>query len=48
MDPEKVLGLVYNGDDLPLSRRHRYYYSYGESAPKPGFFASLLGASGRP
>ncbi len=42
MDPEKVLGIIYNGDDLPLSRRYRYYYSYGEREPKPGFWASLL------
>lgn len=44
LDPEKVVGLIYNGDDLPLSRRYRYYYSYGEPVPKPGFWAALLGA----
>jgi Mrp family chromosome partitioning ATPase len=47
MDPEKVLGIVYNGDDLPISRRHRYYYSYGQAAPR-GFLAALMGEeSGR-
>jgi Mrp family chromosome partitioning ATPase len=43
MDPEKVVGIVFNGDDLPLSRRYRSYYSYGGAAPRPGFWASLLG-----
>jgi capsular exopolysaccharide synthesis family protein len=43
MDPEKVVGIVFNGDDLPLSRRYRSYYSYGGEAPRPGFWASLLG-----
>jgi capsular exopolysaccharide synthesis family protein len=43
MEPEKVVGIVFNGDDVPLSRRYRYYYNYGEDAPKPGFWASLLG-----
>lgn len=47
LDPAKVVGLIYNGDDLPLSRRYRYYYSYGEPAPKPGFWAALLGAGSR-
>jgi capsular exopolysaccharide synthesis family protein len=47
MDPEKVVGIVYNGDDQPLSRRYRHYYSYGEPAPPPGFWASLLGAGSR-
>jgi capsular exopolysaccharide synthesis family protein len=47
MDPEKVVGLVYNGDDLPLSRQYRSYYGYGESAPKPGFWASLVGGGRR-
>jgi capsular exopolysaccharide synthesis family protein len=47
MDPAKVLGIIYNGDDLPISRRHRYYYSYGQPAPR-GFFATLMGEeSGR-
>jgi capsular exopolysaccharide synthesis family protein len=44
MDPEKVVGIVYNGDDLPLSRRYRSYYNYGEPAPRPGFWAFLKGA----
>jgi capsular exopolysaccharide synthesis family protein len=43
MDPEKVVGIVFNGDDLPLSRRYRSYYSYGGAAPRRGFWASLLG-----
>jgi len=47
MDPEKVVGIVYNGDDQPLSRRYRDYYSYGEPAPRRGFWASLLGAGRR-
>lgn len=47
LDPEKVVGLVYNGDDLPLSRQYRSYYGYGEPAPRPGFWASLLGAGSR-
>jgi protein-tyrosine kinase len=46
MDPDKVLGIVYNGDDRPLSRRYRYYYSYGQPEA-PGFFASILGAGNR-
>lgn len=48
LDPEKVVGLVYNGDDLPLSRRYRSYYGYGQPAPRPGFWASLLGSRTRP
>jgi len=47
LDPEKVVGIVYNGDDQPLSRQYRAYYSYGEPAPRPGFWASLLSAGGR-
>ena len=46
MDPEKVLGIVYNGDDLPLSGRYRYYYSYGQPTA-PSLFNSLLGTGGR-
>lgn len=48
MDPDKVVGIVYNGDDLPLSRRHRSYYSYGEPVAKPGLWSSVLGAGRRP
>ena len=29
MDPAKVVGLIFNGDDRPISR---YYYPYGPSA----------------
>jgi capsular exopolysaccharide synthesis family protein len=48
MDPAKVVGIVYNGDDLPLSRRYRSYYSYGQPAPRAGFWARMLGSRGRP
>lgn len=48
MDPDKVVGIVYNGDDLPLSRSYRSYYSYGEPPPKPGLWSSLLGTGSRP
>lgn len=47
MDPEKVVGIVYNGDDEPLSRRYRDYYHYGEPEPKPGFWSSLLRVGNR-
>ncbi len=43
LGPEKVVGIVFNGDDQPLSRRYRSYYAYGEPTPRPGFWASLLG-----
>lgn len=46
LEPGKVVGIVFNGDDLPLSGRYKYYYNYGEARPKPGFWASLWG-SGR-
>jgi len=29
MDPGKVIGIVFNGDDRPLSRYYGYYYGYG-------------------
>ncbi len=29
MDPTKVIGIVFNGDDRPLSRYYGYYYGYG-------------------
>ncbi len=45
MDPEKVLGLVYNGDDLALSRQYRSYYSYGEAEPRRS--PLILGGSER-
>ncbi len=48
LDPKKVVGIVYNGDDLPLSRRHRSYYSYGEPGLTPSRSPSILGASKRP
>jgi len=48
MDPDKVVGIVYNGDDLPLSGGYRSYYSYGEPSPKSGLWASLLGTGNRP
>ena len=49
MDPEKVVGIVFNGDDQPLSRRYRYYYDYGAvPAAKPGFWASILGSRAGP
>lgn len=48
MDESKVVGIVYNGDDLPLSSSYRSYYSYGEPAPKPGLWSSLLGMGSRP
>jgi len=48
MDPEKVVGIVYNGDDLPLLNRHRAYYSYGERGSAPRRSPSILAASNRP
>jgi len=48
MDPDKVVGIVYNGDDLPLSRSYRSYYSYGEPSPRPGLWSSLLGTGSQP
>jgi protein-tyrosine kinase len=41
MEADKVLGIVYNGDDLPVSRKYRYYYSYG-APERPSLLASLL------
>jgi Mrp family chromosome partitioning ATPase len=43
MNPEKVVGIVYNGDDLPLSRQYRSYYSYGDSGTKPRRAPAILG-----
>jgi capsular exopolysaccharide synthesis family protein len=42
MDPAKVVGIIYNGDDLPLLNRHRAYYSYGERGSAPGRSPSIL------
>jgi capsular exopolysaccharide synthesis family protein len=47
MDPERVVGIVYNGDDLPLSRSRRSYYSYGEPSLKASLWSSLLGTGNR-
>jgi len=45
LPPEKVIGIVFNGDDQPLSGPYRHYYNYyAEPRPKPGFWASLLGS----
>lgn len=44
MDPKKLAGIVFNRDDLPLSRRYRSYYSYQAAVPRPGFWASLVGS----
>jgi len=41
MDPEKLVGLVFNGDDEPLSRRYRSYYGYADEAPGSGWLAPL-------
>lgn len=48
MDPQKVVGIVYNGDDLPLLNRHRAYYSYGERGSAPGRLPSILAVTNRP
>jgi len=45
MDPQKVVGLVFNGDDVLLSRRYGRYYNYGEAVPAPGFWARVLGSA---
>jgi capsular exopolysaccharide synthesis family protein len=47
MDPQKVVGIVFNGDDMLQSRRYGSYYSYAEAAPAPGFWASVLGSAAR-
>jgi hypothetical protein len=41
MDPEKLVGLVFNGDDQPLSRRYRSYYGYADAAAASGWLAPL-------
>ena len=28
MDPAKVIGLIYNGDDNPIFGHYHYYYNY--------------------
>ncbi len=35
VDPAKILGLVYNGDDRPLSGYSAYYYAYGRPPGRP-------------
>ena len=41
MEPEKLVGLVFNGDDQPLTRRYRAYYGYGEPAAGSGWRGAL-------
>jgi succinoglycan biosynthesis transport protein ExoP len=41
MDPDKVVGVVFNGDDVPLSRRYRSYYRYSHDVASGGVPASL-------
>jgi capsular exopolysaccharide synthesis family protein len=41
MEPEKLVGLVFNGDDQPLTRRYRAYYGYGEQAAGTGWRGAL-------
>ena len=41
MDPEKLVGLVFNGDDQPLSRRYRSYYGYADQGSGSGWLAGL-------
>lgn len=36
MDPAKVIGIVFNGDDRPLSRYYGYYYGYGHRKGRGG------------
>jgi capsular exopolysaccharide synthesis family protein len=43
MEPSSVIGLIFNGCDLPFSGRYRGYYSYGEAPPQPGLWARLFG-----
>jgi len=33
MDPTKLIGIVFNGDDRPLSGYYGYYYGYGHHRP---------------
>jgi len=33
MDPAKIIGIVFNGDDRPLSGYYGYYYGYGHRRP---------------
>jgi protein-tyrosine kinase len=49
MDPTKVIGIVFNGDDRPLSGYYGHYYGYGRSNRRGGWWRSLLGRLvGRP
>jgi protein-tyrosine kinase len=33
MNPKKLIGIVFNGDDRPLSGYYGYYYGYGHRRP---------------
>jgi polysaccharide biosynthesis transport protein len=45
MEPDKVVGIIFNGDDQPLARRYRSYYNYYVNpSTKPGFWGSILGS----
>ena len=35
LNPSKLIGLVFNGDDHPLSRNYGSYYGYGRSSSRP-------------
>jgi capsular exopolysaccharide synthesis family protein len=48
LNADKVVGIIYNGDDLPMSRSYRSYYSYGQPSPKQGPLSSLLGNGSLP
>lgn len=34
LDPDRLLGIVFNRDDQPLSGYHRYYYGYARSTAR--------------
>jgi capsular exopolysaccharide synthesis family protein len=47
VDPAKLAGLVFNGDDRPFSAYRAYYQGYLRRAPaRPGWWRSLLGRLG--
>ena len=56
IDPAKLIGIVFNGDDRPLSGYHNYYYGYGYYAGRGrplgkegnGRFTSALDRALRP